>query len=176
MLFAIHRDLARRGDLEKALLERTAFQEQFLGILGHDLRNPLSAVSMATNLLHSAGALNDKQAHSVRMISSSAARMLRMVDQLLDLTRARAGGGLPIEPKPATDLSEIARGVVEELRIASAEHGILIALLSRHVLARRWPENSDGAHPGCQPDGLGADVLQADGLATDGPEPGVELV
>ena len=121
MLFATYRDLRRREELESALMEGAAFQEQFLGILGHDLRNPLSAVSMAAHLLQVKGNLNEKQAHSVQMISSTASRMHRMVDQLLDLTRARVGGGIPIEPKPATDLSEVARVVIEELRVARAD-------------------------------------------------------
>ena len=121
MLFATYRDLRRREELESALMEGAAFQEQFLGILGHDLRNPLSAVSMAAHLLQVKGNLNEKQAHSVQMISSTASRMHRMVDQLLDLTRARVGGGIPIEPKPATDLSEVAGVVIEELRVARAD-------------------------------------------------------
>jgi signal transduction histidine kinase len=120
MLFATYRDLKRREELESALMEGAAFQEQFVGILGHDLRNPLSAVSMAAHLLQVKGNLNEKQAHSVQMISSTASRMNRMVDQLLDLTRARVGGGIPIEPRPGTDLSEVARVVIEELCLARA--------------------------------------------------------
>src|SRR5258708_32002255 len=101
-------------------MEGAAFQEQFVGILGHDLRNPLSAVSMAAHLLQVKGNLNERQAHSVQMISSTASRMNRMVDQLLDLTRARVGGGIPIERRPGTDLSEVARVVIEELCLARA--------------------------------------------------------
>ena len=77
---------------------------------------------MAAHLLQVKGNLNEKQARSVQMIPSTASRMHRMVDSvLLDLTRARVGGGIPIEPKLATDLSEVARVVIEELRVARAD-------------------------------------------------------
>jgi signal transduction histidine kinase len=120
VLFTINRDIARRKQLEQRLLDAAAFQGQFVGILGHDLRNPLSAVAMAATLLQRRGGLTPEQAHSVRLIASSAARMNRMVGQLLDLTRARVGGGIPVDRK-AISLSELATSAVEELRIAHPE-------------------------------------------------------
>src|SRR5262249_46580516 len=47
VLFVINRDLARRQELERAQREEALFQEQFIGILGHDLANPLGAVAVA---------------------------------------------------------------------------------------------------------------------------------
>ena len=96
ILFAIDRDIARRKVLEAALRESAQFQEQFVGVLGHDLRNPLGAISMATDLLQRLGP-PPSEAHVLRRIASSAARMDRMVVQLLDLTRARLAGGIPLE-------------------------------------------------------------------------------
>src|SRR6185503_16138148 len=86
---------------------------QFIGILGHDLRNPLNAIVMATAILQKA-ALEPASARAVGRISSSAERMRRMIADLLDFTRGRLGGGIPIQPKP-TDLRAICRAVVDEV-------------------------------------------------------------
>src|SRR5439155_2204655 len=54
VLFMVHRDLSRREALEKALRQEATFQQQFMGILGHDLRNPLGAISMSAGHLRRA--------------------------------------------------------------------------------------------------------------------------
>ena len=89
------------------------FREMFIGILGHDLRSPLNSIGMAAGMLLRRGYLNVQDAETTARIVSSGQRMARMITQVLDLTRARLGGGLPIEPQP-TDLGEICRNVVEE--------------------------------------------------------------
>jgi signal transduction histidine kinase len=66
----------------------------------------------ATSLLRH-GRLDEKAKKQVTRIIGSSKRMTRMISQLLDLTRARLGGGFPLEPKP-TDLGEVCRNVVEE--------------------------------------------------------------
>jgi signal transduction histidine kinase len=117
LLFAIHRDVSRREELEEALRESMRFQEQFVAILGHDLRNPLGAIAMGAAVLQGEGA-TDKHAAIARRISNSVARMTRLTDQLLDLTRARMTGGIPVAPRPETNLAETVSSVVDELRIA----------------------------------------------------------
>jgi PAS domain S-box-containing protein len=114
-------DISERKRAEKQLTEALSherslaeFREMFIGILGHDLRNPLGSIVMASALLLRRGHLDDQDAETAGRIIRSGQRMTRMIAQLLDLTRARIGGGLPIEPKP-TDLSEICRNVIEEL-------------------------------------------------------------
>jgi signal transduction histidine kinase len=117
LLYAISRDIARRDELETALRESARFQEQFVAILGHDLRNPLSAISAGASLLRRIEA-PQLRASTVARIAASAARMHRMVDQLLDLTRARLAGGIPVQPRRGTNLAEVARSAVDELRVA----------------------------------------------------------
>jgi len=117
MLFVISRDLARRDQLERALREAMELKERFIGILGHDLRSPLAAISMGAAVLERRG--HDKPIAT--RIASSAGRMGRMVDQLLDLTRARMGGGIPLSPQRATNLRELLSSVVDELRVAHPE-------------------------------------------------------
>ncbi len=132
----VTRDLTERREAEDArshlaaqnatLLEKTRtqeFQERFIGILGHDLRNPLAAIQMGVDLLRRhAGAA---EAKALNRMESSAARMSRMIEQILDLTRSGLGGGLPIKPAP-TDLREILKQIVEELRVAEPSRSIVL--------------------------------------------------
>ncbi len=90
-------------------------REQFLAVLGHDLRNPLGAIVMgATNLTRSE-ALGDKEARIATRILSSADRMTRMVADLLDLTRTRLGTGIPIV-RSRVDLIPVCVQVLAELQ------------------------------------------------------------
>jgi signal transduction histidine kinase len=125
VLFRINVDLARRQELERAQREEAMFQEQFIGILGHDLNNPLSAITIAAERLGRAG-LSDRPAKMVEHIASSVSRMKRMVDQLRDLTRARLAGGIAVQPTPGTDLGEVVRATVEELRTAHPSAALVL--------------------------------------------------
>ena len=108
-------------NLEKRARELVAtaeFREQLLAIVGHDLRNPLQAISMSAYLLAEHGALNEMDAKLVARIRNSAQRMGRMIAQLVEFTRARLGGGLALDLKP-TDFREVCRQVIEELEVGS---------------------------------------------------------
>lgn len=89
-------------------------REKFLGILGHDLRNPLGAITMTADTLLDRGNLDDSDRKAVTRIIASAGRMSRMTLQLLDFTRARLGGGFPLDVKLA-DLREVLGSVADEL-------------------------------------------------------------
>jgi signal transduction histidine kinase len=125
ILFAINRDIGRREALEAALREQALLQGQFIAILGHDLRNPLNAVLMAARRLKQAE-VSERWAKSVDYVISGSRRMARLVDQLLDLARARQAGGIPVNLTPGTDLREIVRASVEELRAANSRTEILV--------------------------------------------------
>lgn len=127
----VTRDLTERRAIEerqRALAAETAalterkrvqeFQERFLAILGHDLRNPLAAIDMGASLLQQRSE-NDPTGHRVvDRILTSTRRMTRMIDQILDLTRSRLSGRLTVEPAPM-DLGAMLSDVVEELRAAN---------------------------------------------------------
>ena len=100
ILFAINRDIGRREALEKALREQALLQGQFVAILGHDLRNPLNAVLMAARRLKQAE-VSERWTKSVDYVISGSRRMARLVDQLLDLARARQSGGYRSISRPA---------------------------------------------------------------------------
>ena len=105
---AIGRELGER--------ERERFRELFIGMLGHDLRNPLSAISTGTQALLLSETLAERSSLAVQRIRTSAARMSRMVNQLLDFARSRdIGSGIPLAPTSA-DLNAVCHDVVEELR------------------------------------------------------------
>jgi signal transduction histidine kinase len=90
--------------------ELAAFREMFMGILGHDLRNPLASIVMsAAGLLQG----DQRDAERAALIVRGGQRMESMITQLLEFTRARLGGGFPIEATSA-DLREICRNVAEE--------------------------------------------------------------
>lgn len=90
-------------------------RDLFLGVLGHDLRNPLGAIIMGASMLASSEAIDDKNARIAARVLNSARRMERMVRDLLDLTRTRLGAGIPIVRAPV-DLGPICGQVMAELR------------------------------------------------------------
>jgi signal transduction histidine kinase len=103
----------RAENSEDELRAVAEFRELFIGILGHDLRTPLATIVNSAAVLLRRGRLDEQDAAATSRIIRSSQRMTRMITQLLDLTRARLGGGLPIEPAP-TDLRELCRNVVDE--------------------------------------------------------------
>jgi signal transduction histidine kinase len=96
--------------------EQTRFAETFVGMLGHDLRNPLNAIVMTTRLLRRM-ATAPNEVNAVDRVLSSAQRMSNMVGQLLDLTRSRIAGGIQIDKTPI-DVGGVVAEVVDELRRA----------------------------------------------------------
>jgi signal transduction histidine kinase len=112
-----------RDDLES----RRGAVDHILGIVGHDLRNPLGAIHMSAALLQKRGGLEGWQARTVERVRSSAGRMGRIIADLLSYTRTRLGTGIPIERR-LTALDEICRRVVDELAAANADRKIEITV------------------------------------------------
>ena len=109
--------LVRSEDSARELRAVAELRERFLGIVGHDLRNPLGAITMTADTLLHRGKLDERDQKAVSRIAASTGRMSRMILQLLDFTRARLGGGFPLDVRP-TDLREVCRSVVDELGAA----------------------------------------------------------
>jgi signal transduction histidine kinase len=103
-------------------------QEQLLAVVGHDLRTPLSAISMAASVLFRRGGLDERQAQTVTRIATSAERMTGIIRDLLDFSRARHGGGIPLARAP-TDLAAIAEKAILELQ--AAHPGCALELVAR---------------------------------------------
>jgi signal transduction histidine kinase len=105
-------EAARRIEAETERRRRAV--DTILGVVGHDLRNPLGAVHMSAALLQKRGGLEGWQARTVERIRSSAGRMGRIIADLLSYTRTRLGTGIPIQRRDA-DLGDVVRKVVDEL-------------------------------------------------------------
>jgi phosphoserine phosphatase RsbU/P len=122
--------------LEKTRLDEIGeFREQLIGIVGHDLRNPLSTILMAARLLVLREGLGETETELARKITRSASRAARLTDQLLDLTRSRLGGGIPIDPAPC-GLDEVCRQVVDEAALVHPDRPLRVDL--RGDLTGRW--------------------------------------
>ncbi len=105
--------LLRAEASEAALLAYAELRETFIGVLGHDLRNPLSSIMLLAGALLARVPIDPVVATKATRILTSGQRMSRMIKQLLDLTRSRLGGGMSLHQVP-TDLAYLAREVVAE--------------------------------------------------------------
>jgi signal transduction histidine kinase len=106
----------------QVLADTLRLNEELMAVVGHDLRNPLDVILMTAELLQS-----DSQSPDVRKcgerLRRSGNRMRQIIDELLDMTRARLGGGIPIEPRPA-DLLQIAKSVIAEMETAHPQRRV----------------------------------------------------
>ncbi|WP_435170318.1 ATP-binding protein [Falsirhodobacter sp. 1013] len=97
-------------------------REQFVAVLGHDLRNPVASMSAATRML-SREDLSEPGKEVIRLMQGSVQRMSRLIDNVLDFARNRLGGGieLNISNEP---LEVLIRQVVDELRSGEPDRDV----------------------------------------------------
>lgn len=100
-----------------------AFRRNVIGIVGHDLRNPLSAIHGYARLLARGGGLEAEPLRMVSRIEAAAAKADRIVGDLLDLTRVQSGVGVPVLPAPAR-VDEICAAVVDEASAAWPQRAV----------------------------------------------------
>jgi PAS domain S-box-containing protein len=121
----------KRAQQEKErLIERLSqtvrLNELFAGVVGHDLRSPLSAIINTAQL-----ALQREDVEHLRKplrrVLSAGERMSRMIEQLLDFTRARSGGRIPVDPQPM-DLGQVGRRVLDEVEDAHPERNVVVEM------------------------------------------------
>jgi signal transduction histidine kinase len=110
-------------------------RDMFLGILSHDLRNPLNAIAMTAGMLPTI--CNDSAAviNCGEQISRSISVMQRMIADLLDYTRTRLGAGIPIKAN-SLDLESLGREVCDEFRSAHKKEAIQFT--ANGDLSGRW--------------------------------------
>lgn len=111
---------------QRLLRDRALFAEQMVGIVSHDLRNPLSAILMGVQLL--ARADNERRVRVLGHVRDSAERAQRLIEELLDFTQARLGRGLAVHRQPM-DLHATAARTVEELRLSFPDRTIVCRAL-----------------------------------------------
>ncbi|HZH12827.1 MAG TPA: PAS domain-containing protein [Archangium sp.] len=101
------------------------FEQQLIGIVSHDLRNPLQAILLGTASLLRREEMDEHTTKAVARIRSAAERASRMVKDLLDFTQARLGGGIPLVPRP-TNLHTLIRETVEEVQASHPERELRV--------------------------------------------------
>jgi CheY-like chemotaxis protein len=110
----------------KELANALRLNEMFVGILGHDLRNPLGALITGAQILERQ--LSDEaQLRTLKRMQSAGQRMTGMIEQLLDLTRARLAGGLGFaRVHKRVTVADLVQRTIDELRIAHPEREIIV--------------------------------------------------
>jgi sigma-B regulation protein RsbU (phosphoserine phosphatase) len=115
-----------RANLETRLhdeQETSALREQFIAVLSHDLRNPLSAIVGGAELLMKTP-LNDRAQAMARLIQGSANRMGGLIEDVMDFARGRLGGGLALARAPDAPMETLLRQVVGELQTSAPQRAI----------------------------------------------------
>jgi signal transduction histidine kinase len=129
-------DLTRFNEaIDQALTESISYyakkvehsKDLFLGILGHDIRNPLGAIQGSAQLTLKIGSLSDRQTMLINQIVESSGRINEIVTHLLDLTRARFGTGLPIIAA-SMDFAFVARQMISEMRALHPKREITLEI------------------------------------------------
>lgn len=100
-------------------MERTAaeIREQFIAVLGHDLRNPLAGIEAGIRRIQRKGAVDATP--TIGLMLQSLGRMQKLINDVLDLTRSRLGGGLPVVVEFGRPLEPMLSHIVDELQVAS---------------------------------------------------------
>jgi signal transduction histidine kinase len=127
-LIAFHIDALHQMALSEASLfserQSSELREQFIAVLGHDLRNPLASIDAGAAMLQRTP-LTEKETDIVRLIRSSVGRMSGLIDNVLDFARGRLGGGLPVQCDASRPLEPVLEQVVAELQSSSPDREIV---------------------------------------------------
>lgn len=118
-----------------------ALREQFIAVLGHDLRNPLASIDAGLRMT-SKEPLSPKQSRLIGLMQASALRMSGLIDNVLDFARGQLGGGLTLSRDASKPLEPMLRQIVAELRATHADVDIV------EVIAIDVPVDCDHARIG----------------------------
>lgn len=114
---------AATQNLLAAERENAVLREQFIAVLGHDLRNPLAGIGGAVRLLRKE-VDSEKGRLVLDLLEGSAGRMSTLIDSILDFARGRLGGGLALQRERGVRLGPVLNQVVDELRVDGGTRAI----------------------------------------------------
>lgn len=120
--FQLHRQKQQIAQELQQRTETLQMIEMFNAVLGHDLRNPLNAILTSAHVLQRRVA-DDLAQETARRIVSSGQRMSRMIEDVLDVSRVRLGGGVPLR-RERTELLGVVQRVVHEHQTACPDRSI----------------------------------------------------
>ncbi|WP_179040343.1 PAS domain-containing sensor histidine kinase [Rhizobium leguminosarum] len=110
-----------------AFEQQTAeLREEFIAVLGHDLRNPLASIAAAARMLRKEKQ-TDRAIKVLDLMQGSVVRMSALIDNVLDFARGRLGGGITLERRPE-HLEPLLRQVIEELRFSHLDRAIEVTI------------------------------------------------
>lgn len=113
--------LEARDRAEAAVVSERAdseLREQFIAVLGHDLRNPLASITSGIRMLERKS-LGERDRKVVALMGGSVVRAAALIDNVLDFARGRLGGGITLARNVGEPLTPVLRQVVSELRSVS---------------------------------------------------------
>jgi signal transduction histidine kinase len=113
-------------------------KEMFLAILGHDLRTPMGAIYTSAKFMLESGELKEPHLSLVSRIVTSATRTVGMIGDLLDFTRSRLGGGIPVV-REELDLGKLLHEAVDEISAAHPNRRFKVDTRKKHVGAWDGP-------------------------------------
>jgi signal transduction histidine kinase len=103
--------------------ELSLLRDQFIAILGHDLRNPVTAVLSGAQILKTLD-INEQAKSIAQIIQNSSYRMTALIENMLDFARGSLGGGIKLNPISDFSLKETLHHVVKELVLAHPDKDI----------------------------------------------------
>jgi sigma-B regulation protein RsbU (phosphoserine phosphatase) len=103
--------------------QQAELREQFVAILGHDLRNPLASISAGARIL-SRRPKDETETRVLVMMQAAVLRMSGLINNVMDFTRGRLGGGIALERNANEPLEPVLHQVVEELRAGMSDRVI----------------------------------------------------
>lgn len=110
----VHRHTQESLSAERKIAE---LREQFIAVLGHDLRNPLAGISSAVRLLQHE-TLTPRGQKVLTLVDGTVFRMAGLIDNIMDFARGRLGGGIEIDRSRAVPMAPVLDQVVDELRVS----------------------------------------------------------
>jgi signal transduction histidine kinase len=114
-------------ELAEEARQRAEFEQRLIGIVSHDLKNPIGAMMTLASLLLRLGKVDERQAESLSFIVSSGHRAIRLIRDLLDFSQSRTATGIPIEPR-RVDFREVAQEIIDELQLTFPDRKLVAHL------------------------------------------------
>ncbi len=119
-------DISDRKKVEQALRDGDRRKDEFLAVLGHELRNALGPIRNAAQLQKLAGGDEETMSHARSMTERQVGHMTRLIDDLSDVTRI-ARGKILLHPEPI-ELCELVRSIVEDYRPVLETTGLAVTV------------------------------------------------
>lgn len=121
---ALFDDVTEQRRYENERAKRTELEQQLVGIVSHDLRNPLHTIMLAAQLILMQEENDERTLRAGSRILANVEKAQRLIGDLLDFTQARLGGGIPVRPSPH-DLHRLVKQTLDDVRLAWPDRGII---------------------------------------------------